>query len=682
MKLRDYQQEAVDAVFAYWERAPSTPERPASPLVVMPTGSGKSPTLGETTRRLVQDFGCRVLVATHRAELIKQDARAVRSIWPTAPIGIYSAGLHRKEVDQITICGVQSMLRGVSRLGHIDVLIIDEAHLLSPEDATSYQRMISALRAINPDMRVIGYTATPYRLGQGYLTEGDNALFTAVAYDVDVKRLIRDGWLSPIVTGYVREQINLSEVGIRMGEFAAKDLEMACDVDKINGVVADDVKDALDRGRTSAMIFGTSVAHAKRLRNEMHIRGVSCDVITGETEQGQRDEIIARFKARSLACLSSCDVLTTGFDAPVVDVLALVRPTMSPSLYVQMVGRGMRFAEGKKDCLLLDYGGNIARHGPIDDVRVKTKGKKTDGEAPTKVCPQCMAVQSPAVRVCGHCGYGWPAPERKANDKASNLPALSIDMPPKAPPAPPKLHDVGRVEWYKHHKVGDDTAPPTLRVDYFPPGRLSVRKIASEWVCIEHEEGGFAWRKAMRWWGEHVGCRDPKSVDDAIDLLSDGHMRPVVAIETTRDGKWNRVTAIHHGERKEPGEDETGDSLAPCCLASVDALGFRPDVCSGLDAQLCTTCGKNLIENDADRAVMERQGVACSSCSAVLPNTDLVQVTWREDSLGRRLYFLQCGSCLGNHTGKWLPHTNDITEAARPAWSEPKTNIQEDDLPW
>lgn len=679
MKLRDYQQEAVDAVFSYWERAPSTPERPASPLIVMPTGSGKSPTLGETTRRLVQDFGCRVLIATHRAELITQDAKAVRSIWPMAPVGIYSAGLNRKEIDQITICGVQSMVRGVSKLGHIDVVIIDEAHLLSPEDATSYQRMIADLRATNPDMRVLGYTATPYRLGQGYLTEGENALFTAVAYDVDVKRLIRDGWLSPVVTGYVREQINLTDVAIRAGEFAAKDLEMACDVDKINGIVADDVKGALDGGRTSAMVFGTSVAHAKRLRNEMQMRGVSCDVITGETERGVRDEIIGRFKARALSCLASCDVLTTGFDAPVVDVLALVRPTMSPSLYVQMVGRGMRLADGKTDCLLLDYGGNIARHGPIDDVRVKPKGKKNDGESPTKTCPKCMAVQAPATRVCGHCGYEWPAPERKANDKASNLPALSLEVKP--PPPPPVRHDVGRVEWAKHHKIGDDTAPPTLRIDYYPDGNVMGlgRKIASEWVCVEHEVGGFAWRKAMRWWEEHVGCRAPENVDDAIALLDDGHMRPVVAIETTKDGKWDRVVAIHHGERKEPGDDDAVGGLAPCCLAAIDRLGFRPDICSGPDIQFCPTCDTCLVENVADRVCVERYGKMCADCSTQAAS---VQVTWKEDSLGRRLYFLQCSECLGNHTGKWLAHTPEIIEAVKPAWTEPQAIFGEDDLPW
>jgi len=197
---------------------------------------------------------------------------------------------------------------------------------------------------------------------------------------------------------------------------------------------------------------------------------------------------------------------------------------------------------------------------------------------------------------------------------------------------------------------------------------------------VQHEEGGFAWRKAMRWWEEHVGCRPPEDVDDAITLMDDGHMRPVVAIETTKEGKWNRVTAIHHGERKEPGDDDGGPSgLAPCCIATIKRLGFRPDAMSGLDLHFCETCDTCLIENDADRACAERVGVMCAGCST---QTATVQVTWKEDSLGRRLYFLQCSECLGNHTGKWLPHTPEIIEAAQPAWSEPQAIFGEDDLPW
>ena len=552
MKLRNYQQAAVDSVFSYWDRAPSTTSKPASPLIVMPTGSGKSPTLGEIVRRLVGDYGCRVVIATHRAELIVQDAKAVRSIYPMADIGIVSAGLGRREYGHaITIGGIQSLAGKPAMMGHVDVMIVDEAHLISTASGTQYHATIAALRAINPDMRLVGLTATPYRLGQGYLTEGDDALFTSVCYQTDVGGLIRDGWLAHVRTGFATATINLDSVGVRAGEYASNDLELASDVDKINEAVAADVKRALDAGRTSALVFGTSVAHAKRLRNALQVIGVSSETITGDTPREERDALISLFKARSLRCITSCDVLTTGFDAPVVDVLALVRPTMSPSLYVQMVGRGMRIADGKADLLLLDYGGNIARHGPVDDVKVKPK-TSGDGDAPVKICPQCMACCAASSRECDHCGFIFPAVVRKANQVASTLPALTLDMAPKTTP---KRLDVGSVEWARHEKRGDDTARPTLRIDYYPPGNLALKKVASEWVCIEHEEGGFAWRKAQQWWEQNVGTPFPMDVNDAVDLLNLGYMKPVVAIEIEKDGKYERVVKIHHGVKTDEDTD-------------------------------------------------------------------------------------------------------------------------------
>lgn len=572
MKLRDYQQEAVDAVFAYLDRAPSTPDKPASPLVVMPTGSGKSPTLGEIVRLLVE-CGARVVIATHRSELIRQDAKAVRAVYPTCDLGIVSAGLGRKEYGHaITVGGVQTMANKVGKLGRVDFMIVDEAHLISTKTSTQYHAMIAALRSVNPDMRLIGLTATPYRLGQGFLTEGDDALFTSVCYQTDIVRLIKAGWLAHITTGHATAAINLDGISIRAGEYASNDLELASDVDKINDAVAADVAKALGAGRTSALVFGTSVAHACRLRNALRMAGVSCETITGETPREERDRLISAFKARKLACITSCDVLTTGFDAPVVDVLALVRATMSPSLYVQMVGRGMRIADGKTDCLLLDYAGNIARHGPIDDVKVKPKSKG-GGDAPVKLCPECSAMCAASARQCDHCGFAFPEPTRKANDRPSSLPALSIDMPPKEK-KPPVRHDVGRVEWARHQKWGDDTATPTLRIDYFPPGDLAVRKIVSEWVCLEHDEGGYAWRQAFKWWDANVGGEMPSTIGEAVALLDAGYLKPISAVVTQKDGKWDRVVEVIHGEPRQPGDDEEEESAPPA--TTDDFIGDLP----------------------------------------------------------------------------------------------------------
>lgn len=557
--LRDYQIEAVEAVFDYWNRAPSTSELPASPLVVMPTGSGKSPTIGETVRRLVQDMGCRVLVATHRSELIVQDVKAIRSVWVDAPIGIYSASLGRKEIGQITVAGVQSIAKQAKRLGHIDVMIVDEAHLIPATASENYGRLISSLRAVNPDMRLLGYTATPFRLGQGYLTQGDGAVFTAIAYEVGIRRLIEAGFLAPVVTQFVRAKIDTSKVHTVAGEFNLRELGEVSDTDEINDAVADDVADAMREGRTSAIVFAANLEHAARLRNTIQMRGVSCEVVKGDTAREAREAIYTRFKSRKLQCICSCEVLTTGFDAPVVDVVALVRATLSPALYIQMVGRGTRIADGKADCRLLDYGGNIDRHGPIDAVHVKPK--KSGGDAPVKTCEACLAQCLAGCRECPHCGAAFPEPQpkKKLEEKASEKAALSF----LAKQEPPRRDPVGRVEWHRHSKRDAPNAPPTLRLDYFSPakGALSFdKRIASQWVCVEHEEGTGGHNMAKGWWKDQVpGCRFPTSVDDAIELLDMGYMPKVIALITVpskNDPRYREVKKVLQERPREPGEDD------------------------------------------------------------------------------------------------------------------------------
>lgn len=579
-KCRPYQQEAVDSLFDYWDRAPSTPEKPASPLIVMPTGAGKSPTLGEIVRILVDVCGTRGAIVTHRAELIIQDAKAVRMMYPKADIGIVSAGLGRAEYGHaITICGIQSVARRPERLGKLDWMLIDEVHLVGVKATGQYRTVIANRRQVNPDMRLIGLTATPSRSDQGYLTEGDDALFTAICCNISVRRLIDEYWLARPITGVASASVNTDGISIVNHDFAAKELELASDVDKINDAVAADVAGQLQAGRKGAMVFGTSVAHACRLRNALRMAGVSCDVVTGATSRGERDAIYAAFKAQRLQALVSMDVLTTGFDDPHVDVVAIVRATMSSTLFVQMGGRGGRpmyacgmpahdstveyrreqMALGPKPngFVLLDYGGNLARHGPLDDIRVKSKSSKGDGDAPVKLCPKCQAMCAASARECLHCGFEFPAPTRKANDRPSSLPALSIDMPAPPPKQPPVKHDVGRVEWAKHQKYGDDTAKPTLRIDYFPPGALVVRKIVSEWVCIEHEDvSPFAFRQAFKWWANNVGTEMPACVDDAIAVLDAGYLKPIMAVVTQKDKKWDRVIEVIHGETRQPGDDD------------------------------------------------------------------------------------------------------------------------------
>lgn len=566
MKLRDYQQAAVDKVLEYWQRGG------LHPLIEVPTGGGKSAILGELARVVVQDCGGRAVIATHRAELIEQDAAACRRVWPEAPLAIWSASLNKRGTAAITVCGVQTVARKARDLGVVDVLIVDEAHLIPPEGDGLYQTLVRGLRETNPGLRVVGLTATPYRLGQGYLTEGKGSLFTSIPYKVKILDLIAQGYLAPLITGAVGTQIDTAALAVRAGEFAARDLELAADVKEVNEIVADDVVDALEAGRTSALLFGCSVAHTEHLVEAIRARGREAELITGETDAMMRAAIIGRFRRRELACLASCDVLTTGFDAPVVDVLAIVRATMSPSLYVQIVGRGMRPAEGKSDCLILDYGGNIARHGPVDKVKVYPKNAG-EGDAPIKICPNCQAEQPAAARVCAECDTEFPPPERKANDQASNLPALSTG-PIGGKKQPERMRKVGEVHYFVHRKKGSD-GPPTLRLDYYAPepeGASSTwipEKIASEWICVEHPEG-YAKSKAAYWWALHVGTKMPTTAAEAVERLKAGEMRRVTAIEVKPDGDFTRVVWLVQEPGRQPGSDDDKGEAPTAAPAAVD----------------------------------------------------------------------------------------------------------------
>ena len=554
MKLRDYQQEAVDAVLAYWGKGG------ANPLVEVPTGGGKSAILGELARVVVGECGGRVVIATHRAELIEQDAAACRRVWPMAPLAVWSASLNKRGVAPITVCGVQTVARKARDLGVVDVLIVDEAHLIPPEGAGQYQTLVRGLREVNPALRIVGLTATPYRLGQGYLTQGEGALFSSIVYRVEIPRLVAAGHLAPLVTGAVGAQIDTSTLAIRAGEFAMRDLELAADIAEVTECVADDVAAALAAGRTSALLFGCSVAHAEHLAEALAARGTECAVITGETDQFTRQAIIGRFRRRELAALASCDVLTTGFDAPCVDTLAVVRATASPSLYVQIVGRGMRPAEGKTDCLVLDYGGNIARHGPVDEIKIRPKSKG-EGGMPWKICDNCSAVQPAGARVCSECDYEFPEPEKRANTEASALPVLSTGAIGGGPAS--TKHAIGETQFHVHKKRSGD-GPPTVRVDYYgaePEGASSAwvpTKVASEWICVEHE--GFAHSKAAKWWALHVGTRMPATVAEAVERLRAGEMPSVVEIETRPDGDYTRVVRLRQEAGRQPGDDDVADT--------------------------------------------------------------------------------------------------------------------------
>lgn len=543
-ELRPYQQDAVAALLAWFEA-----HAEGHPLIVAPTGSGKSILLAEFIRYALEWPDQRILVVTHVRELIAQNHAALLRHWPEAPAGVFSAGLGSYDtMAPVVFCGIQSVHRRAELFGRVDLVLIDEAHLVPKDGQGMYRRFIESLAERNPAVRVIGFTATPFRLQGGYLHKGDGRIFTDVAYDIEIDRLVDGGFLAPLVSKRTLGEIDVSAVHVRGGEFVAGELEAAATVPE---VVRTAVDEAVARGvdRRSWLVFCVSVAHAEMVLEHLRRRCVAAELVTGETPTEERDRITAAYKSGELRALVNVNVLTTGFDAPATDLLVVLRPTASPVLYVQMMGRGMRIAEGKTNCLVLDFGGNVMRHGPINCVRPR---EQKGGVAPCKVCPRCESIVPAGVAACPDCGHAFPAPERqesKHDRKASNADVMAKGGVVTC--------DVDDIAYSRHQKAG---GRPSLRVTYH-----CAWKTYSKWICIEHD--GFALRKAWQWWRQHDGGQDPPpTVDQALALTH--RLRRPSAIKVKVAGEYPEVvgyewerTSGHDGEQPNAASDGVAGAI-------------------------------------------------------------------------------------------------------------------------
>ncbi len=377
IQLRPYQSAAIEAIYGYFA------ENAGNPLIVLPTGTGKGLVIASFSARAIADWpDTRILIVTHVKELIAQNHAEMLRLWPEAPAGIYSAGLNKRDLHaQILFAGIQSIHKRAYDIQRCDLVLIDEAHLIPRTSNTMYRRFLGDLAVINPTLKIIGFTATPYRLDSGMLHEGDGALFTDIAYEAGVAEMIAQGYLCEVVPKRTRTQLDTAGVGSRGGEFIAGQLEAAVDIAEVTASAVDEIVHH-GAGRGSWLVFCAGVDHAHHVRDAIRSRGVPCEAILGETASAERDRVIAAYKRGEIRCLTNANVLTTGFNAPGVDLIAMLRPTKSVGLYVQMIGRGTRLANGKDNCLVLDFAGNVERHGPIDRIdgrRAREGRRRRDG---------------------------------------------------------------------------------------------------------------------------------------------------------------------------------------------------------------------------------------------------------------------------------------------------------------
>ena len=291
---------------------------------------------------------------------------------------------------------------------------------------------------------------------------GPENILNHVCYEVGVKELIRDGYLCRLVTKAGREKADTERLHVRGGEFVAGEVEDLMDQDQLVIAACAEIV-SLAHDRHSCLIFASGVKHGQHIAKVMQdMSGQECGFVCGDTPTKERDELLGRFKAGELKYLANVNVLTTGFDAPNIDCVALLRPTMSPGLFYQMYGRGFRLHPGKQNCLVLDFGGNVLRHGPVDQIRVREVIGNGNGEAPAKECPQCQAVIATGYARCPDCGYEFPPPERQKHDAKASEAGDPFRPASRTPNTTCRTSPI-RV----HTKRGAaEDAPKTLRVDY------------------------------------------------------------------------------------------------------------------------------------------------------------------------------------------------------------------------
>ena len=522
---RDYQRTAVDAVYSYWEKPKSK-----HGIVVIPTAGGKSFIMALLIKEVSERWpGTRILCLTHVQELIEQNHEELLESWPEAPAGIYSAGLGRKDhAAPILFAGIQSIEKKANLLNPPpEIVLVDECHLIPRNEQTRYMRTLETLAVMYPSLRVVGFTATPYRMDSGWLHKGEGAMFQDIIYTVEPQYLIDQKYLAPVFARSGAVKIDTAGVHTRGGEFISGELEKAAMSGDTTAIA---VADFIERGkdRKKWLVFVTGIAHAEQVYQAVINEGITADVVTGTTPKAQRKKIVEEFKAGQIKCLINIDVLTTGFNCRDLDMIVMLRPTGSPSLYVQMVGRGMRVAPGKTDCLLLDFSANVVRHGPIDAVDPEAPSKG-EGVAPAKECPSCQAIIAAGFRVCPVCGHEFPAPEPKIAPRPVQAPVLKSQIEPVE-------YTVTACRYARHQKQGKRDS---VRVEY-TCGFLTFK----EWVFPDASTPQLAFYYGKFMTGAGVSYADwPRTVTDFLAAPP----RSPSKIWVTQEGKFDRVTRKEYG---------------------------------------------------------------------------------------------------------------------------------------
>lgn len=542
--LRDYQQETVNAIFNYYLSG-----NDGNIIAALPTGVGKSLVIGGFIEQTFKHWpDQRFLVMSHVEKILTQDHKATLKLWANAPIGLFSAGLNKKESAMpIVIGGVASIVNAIESLGHRDVCIIDEVHMVSSEEDSMYQKIITGLSEINPNLKIVGLSATPYRNGQGLLTEGP--LFDDIVIDLTsiecFNRFIEEGYLAPLIPKQTNIEIDTANIRTVRGDFANNQLDEATEK-----VIYEALKEAVAQGqdRHSCIVFTSGIKTAEHAAEILQSFGISATAIHSKLKKEECEKRFAAFESGEITAICGNEKFTTGYDFAPVDFCIMLRATKSASKWIQMLGRLTRpydfnnpqqyikgFDYVKHNALVLDFAGNCRRLGPINDVQLPHKKGTGSGEVPIKVCESCGAYNHASARFCGGkpyasdegCGFEFIFKTKLVTQAGTEQLIRGFDNIPVV-----ERFLVDRVIYNRHNKVGSE---PSIKVSYW----CGLRKF-NEYVCLQHK--GYAKRKAKLWWQQRSSADVPDTTDEALSFVST--LRCPKAISVRTDLQYPEIISV------------------------------------------------------------------------------------------------------------------------------------------
>lgn len=395
MLLRPYQVEAVETI---WNEFRTQNDA----LLVLPTGAGKTAiflALCDKALRVKPDI--RIVILLNKVKLVDQTMRRASEMLPVNELGEVCGTRGNYDISKpVTVGSIQSLTR--LDPGHVNLLIVDEAHRLTPDDESSFMQLIAKMREKNPNLKILGATATPFR-SSGYIYGEERSLFSRVTFSRTLKWAIAEGYLVPPRLKRVENQFDAKGIRIVAGDYDMSELEeLVCREPKIDAQIKDAMKRLVDRKACAWAC--ASIKHAEIVRAKIP---EPTSLVHSKMSQTERDMEIEEFESGRRRHIVFVTILSEGYDHPAVDAIILMRPTRSPVLAIQTIGRGLRIHPGKEDCLVLDYGKVIENVGPLDDPNIPKKGiSKKTVQAPTmKFCPNCLEylpMNAKSCHVCGH----------------------------------------------------------------------------------------------------------------------------------------------------------------------------------------------------------------------------------------------------------------------------------------